>query len=65
MSELTLETNAYLSRLQASNNNGSLYSLRSIQFKVTPLADLGVMYSVLLTINDARDEETGEIEIPF
>ena len=63
--ELTLEVNAYLSQMQALNNNGSLYSLHSVQFKVTPLADLGIMYSVLLVFNDAAAEDTGEMELPF
>lgn len=59
--------NAYLSRLQAHNENGSLYSLRSLHFNVTPLADLGVMYSVVLVINDAAQDESchDSIELPF
>ena len=63
--ELTMSVNSYLSQLQGHNNNGSLYSLRSIHFNVTPLADLGVMYSVVLVINDASEEDTGNIELPF
>ena len=60
-----MSVNAYLSQLQAHNNDGSLYSLRSLHFNVTPLADLGVMYSVVLVINDSRNEDTGDIELPF
>ena len=64
-SELTLAVNQYLNQLQCQNENGSLYSLRSLQFQVTPLADLGVMYSVILVVDDALEENSTNIELPF
>lgn len=68
-SDLTLSVNQYLNTIQSQSENGCPYSLRSIDFKVVPLPDLGVMYTVLIIIDDATASEYPEgyptIDIPF
>ena len=63
-SELTLAINQYLNTIQSQSENGCPYTLRSIDFKVVPLPDLGVMYTVLIIIDDATVSEFPE-GIPF
>ena len=65
--ELSAAINAYLGYLSDSNaKNGSLYSLRSIQYVVTPISESVVLYSVLITINDASTSyDDASVELPF
>lgn len=63
-SELTLSVNQYLNTIQAQSDNGCPYSVRSIELKVVPLPDLGVMYTVLIIIDDSTKSEYPE-GIPF
>ena len=64
--ELTNSINAYLGYLADCNAKGSLYSLRSIQYVVTPISESCILYSVLITVNDSSTSyDDGSMELPF